>query len=101
MYDYCGIEIPKNIAGIMLCAILSDTVIFKSPTTTDMDRKAAKELAEIAGVADLEALGMELFTASRPSLAGCSPRDLIFRDFKDFDMSGHKVGVGQLELVEP
>lgn len=98
MYDYCGIEIPKNIAGIMLCAILSDTVIFKSPTTTDMDRKAAKELAEIAGVADLEALGMELFTA-KSAVAGCSPRDLIFRDFKDFDMSGHKVGVGQLELV--
>lgn len=98
MYDYCGTEIPKNIAGIMLCAILSDTVIFKSPTTTDMDRKAAKELAEIAGVADLEALGMELFTA-KSAVAGCSPRDLIFRDFKDFDMSGHKVGVGQLELV--
>ena len=76
MYDYCGIEIPKNIAGIMLCAILSDTVIFKSPTTTDMDRKAAKELAEIAGVADLEALGMELFTA-KSAVAGCSPRDLM------------------------
>ena len=98
MYDFYGVEIPASIAGGMLCAILSDTVIFKSPTTTDMDRKAAEELAEIAGVADLEALGMELFTA-KSAVAGCSPRDLIFRDFKDFDMSGHKVGVGQLELV--
>ena len=45
MYDYCGFEIPANLAGAMLCAILSDTVIFKSPTTTDMDRRAAEELA--------------------------------------------------------
>ena len=47
-YDYHGVEIPKNIAGMMLCAILSDTVIFKSPTCTKIDTKVVKELAEIA-----------------------------------------------------
>ncbi|MFU0842530.1 MAG: inorganic diphosphatase [Burkholderia sp.] len=98
MYDYMGVKPPKDIAGAMLCAILSDTVIFKSPTTTDLDRAAAKELAEIAGVKDLEALGMELFTA-KSAVKGTAPRELIFRDFKDFEMNGHKVGVGQLELV--
>lgn len=99
MYDYMGFEIPANLAGAMLCAILSDTVIFKSPTCTELDRQAAKELAEIAGIADIEALGMELFTA-KSCVAGAEPRSLIFRDFKDFNMSGSKVGVGQLELVD-
>lgn len=99
MYDYLGVEIPANIAGAMLCAILSDTVIFKSPTCTPADRKAAEALAKIAGVEDLEALGMELFTA-KSAVKGVAPRALICRDFKDFNMSGANVGVGQLELVD-
>lgn len=99
MYDYMGYEIPANIAGAMLCAILSDTVIFKSPTTTDMDRKAAEELAEIAGIEDIQKLGLELFTA-KSAVEGATPRSLIFRDFKDFNMSGHKIGIGQLEFVD-
>lgn len=99
MYAYLGVEIPANIAGAMLCAILSDTVIFKSPTCTPADRKAAEALAKIAGVEDLEALGMELFTA-KSAVKGVAPRALICRDFKDFNMSGAKVGVGQLELVD-
>lgn len=98
MYEYFGVEIPKNIAGAMLCAILSDTVIFKSPTCTPLDIKAAEELAKIAGVEDIRALGMELF-AAKSAVKGYSMRDLIFRDFKDFDMNGSKVGVGQLEIV--
>ncbi len=98
MYDYMGVAIPANIAGAMLCAILSDTVLFKSPTCTPTDIEAAKELAAIAGIDDIEALGMELFTA-KSAVKGCSARSLIFRDYKDFNMNGHKVGVGQLELV--
>ena len=81
----------------MLCAILSDTVLFKSPTCTNLDRKAAQELAAISGVDDIEALGMEMFKAK--SNLDASPRDLIFRDFKDFDMGGRKIGIGQLELI--
>ena len=60
---------------------------------------AAEALAKIAGVEDLEALGMELFTA-KSAVKGVAPRALICRDFKDFNMSGAKVGVGQLELVD-
>lgn len=97
LHDYYGVEIPKNLAGAMLCAILSDTVLFKSPTCTSFDTEAAFDLAKIAGVDDVQALGMEMFKAK--SNLNASPRDLIFRDFKDFNMSGHKIGIGQLELI--
>lgn len=95
--DYYNVAIPANIAGGMLCAILSDTVLFKSPTCTEFDKKAAEELAKIAGVSDINALGMEMMKAK--SNLNASPRDLIFRDFKDFDMGGKKIGIGQLELI--
>ena len=99
LYDYFGIEIPKDIAGIMLASILSDTVIFKSATTTDKDKRAAEELAKMAGVEDMEALGMEMFKV-KSDIAGKPPRELLLRDFKDFDMSGNKVGIGQIEVVD-
>lgn len=99
MYDFYGVEIPKNIAGIMLCAILSDTVIFKSPTTTDEDKKAVTDLAKIAGVDDYQALGMEMFKV-KSAVDGVPARDLLFRDYKDFDMNGKKVGIGQLEVID-
>lgn len=97
LHDVYKVAIPKDLAGAMLCAILSDTVLFKSPTCTEQDKKAALDLAEIAGVEDMQALGMEMFKAK--SNLNASPRDLIFRDFKDFNMSGHKIGIGQLELI--
>ena len=99
MYDYHGVEIPANIAGIMMCAILSDTVIFKSPTCTDIDIKVVRELAEIAGVEDFGALGMEMFKV-KSQVEGVSARDLILRDYKPFDMHGNQVGIGQLEVVD-
>ncbi|MEW6428337.1 MAG: manganese-dependent inorganic pyrophosphatase [Thermodesulfobacteriota bacterium] len=99
LYDVNKVSIPKNVAGIMLCAILSDTVMFKSPTTTDADKKACDELAKIAGVADMKALAMEMFKA-KSAVDGVPARDLLFRDYKDFDMGGKKVGIGQLELVD-
>ena len=99
MYDYFGIEIPKAIAGIMLCAILSDTVIFKSATCTDQDKAAAEALAKIAGESDLLALGMEMFKV-KSAVEGTPARELVLRDYKDFDMSGNKVGIGQLEVVD-
>lgn len=99
IYDTNNVKIPKDIAGIMLAAILSDTVLFKSPTTTDQDKAACEALAKIAGVSDMKALAMEMFKA-KSAVAGVSPRDLIFRDYKDFDMNGKKVGIGQLEMVD-
>lgn len=99
MYDYHQVAVPKNIAGIMCCAILSDTVIFKSPTCTRTDTKAAKELAKIAGIENIRELGMELFKV-KSQVQGATPRELTTRDFKEFMMNDQKVGVGQLEVVD-
>ncbi len=99
MYGFFGVEIPKNIAGIMLCAILSDTVIFKSATCTDQDKEACDVLAKIAGESDLSALGMEMFKV-KSAVEGTPARELVLRDYKDFNMSGNKVGIGQLEVVD-
>lgn len=99
MYDFYGVEISRGIAGAMLCAILSDTVIFKSPTCTEADKKAVEELARIAGVNDVKALGMEMFKV-KSAVEGASMKDLVFRDYKDFDMNGKKIGIGQLEVVD-
>ncbi|RTR38707.1 manganese-dependent inorganic pyrophosphatase [Shewanella canadensis] len=99
MYDFHGVEIPANIAGIMMCAILSDTVIFKSPTCTTADIKCVEALAEIAGIEDFKALGMEMFKV-KSAVEGTPARDLVMRDFKDFNMNGHLVGIGQLEVID-
>ena len=99
MFDYYNVEIPKDLAGIMLCAILSDTVIFKSPTCTTADIKCVEALAEIAGIDDVKALGMEMFKV-KSAVEGTPIRDLVKRDFKDFDMHGNLVGIGQLEVID-
>ncbi|WDD98312.1 manganese-dependent inorganic pyrophosphatase [Thalassomonas actiniarum] len=99
MYDFHGVEIPKNIAGAMMCAILSDTVIFKSPTCTTADIKCVEALAEIAGIEDYKALGMEMFKV-KSAVDGTPVRDLVLRDFKDFNMNGNLVGIGQLEVID-
>ncbi|MFY9106571.1 manganese-dependent inorganic pyrophosphatase [Aliarcobacter cryaerophilus] len=99
MYDYHKVEIPANIAAIMMCAILSDTVIFKSPTCTALDIQVVKELSKICGIEDFGALGMEMFKV-KSEVEGTPVRDLVMRDYKNFDMHGSKVGVGQLEVVD-
>ena len=99
MYKCYGVEVPKDIAGMMLMAILSDTVIFKSPTCTKVDTKAVKELAAIAGVEDYKKLAMEMFIV-KSAVDGASARDLNTRDYKEFNMNGTKVGIGQLEMVD-
>lgn len=99
MYDYHKVEIPANIAAIMMCAILSDTVIFKSPTCTPLDIQVVKELSKICGIEDFGALGMEMFKV-KSEVEGTPIRDLVMRDYKNFDMHGSKVGVGQLEVVD-
>lgn len=99
MFDYYNITIPKELAGMMMCAILSDTVIFKSPTCTKEDTKACKELADIAGIEDYKALGMEMFVV-KSDVLNATKRELVLRDFKDFKMGGNTIGVGQLEVVD-
>ncbi len=99
MYDFYGVEVPKGIAGGLMCAILSDTVMFKSPTCTDADKQAVEALAKIAGVSDYKELGMDMFKV-KSAVDGASMKDLVFRDYKDFDMNGNKVGIGQLEVID-
>ena len=99
MFDFHKIDIPKDLAGMMMCAILSDTVIFKSPTCTKVDTKAVKELAEIAEIKDYKSLAMDMFIA-KSAVNGASARNLNTRDYKEFDMNGVKVGVNQLEMVD-
>ncbi len=98
LYDMEGVAVQPKVAGIMLAAILSDTVNFKSPTCTPADKKAVAELAVISGVTDTEGLFMEMLKA-KSAVAGVPPMELLHRDYKDFDMKGKKVGVGQLELA--
>lgn len=98
MFKTNNVELPKDIAGGMLCAILSDTVNFKSPTCTDADKAAVAELLDITGVTDQDALFMDMLKA-KSSVEGIPAKDLIFRDYKDFDMNGKKVGIGQIELA--
>ncbi|SFB78269.1 manganese-dependent inorganic pyrophosphatase [Pseudoalteromonas denitrificans] len=99
MYDFHNVEIPKNIAGMMMCAILSDTVIFKSPTCTTADIRCVEILAEIAGIEDFKALGMEMFKV-KSAVLNTPMRDLVMRDFKNFNMNGTKIGIGQLEVID-
>ncbi|MHC1710607.1 MAG: manganese-dependent inorganic pyrophosphatase [Solidesulfovibrio sp.] len=99
MYDCAKVEISKPIAGIMMCAILSDTVMFKSPTCTPEDKAAVEALSKIAGVPDYMPLGIEMFKV-KSAVGGTPARDLVFRDYKDFDMGGKKIGIGQLEVVD-
>ena len=98
LYDMAGVKPEAKVAGLMLSAILSDTVNFKSPTCTEADKKAVAELKAIAGVTDTDELFMEMLKA-KSAVAGVPPMDLLHRDYKDFDMNGKKVGVGQLELA--
>jgi len=98
LYDMEGVAVQPKIAGLMLSAILSDTVNFKSPTCTDADKKAVKELAATAGVTDTDGLFMDMLKA-KSAVAGVPAMELLHRDYKDFDMKGKKVGVGQLELA--
>ena len=99
MYKAHDIEVPKDIAGMMMCAILSDTVIFKSPTCTKVDTKAVKELAKICGVEDYKKMAMDMFIA-KSQVDGASARNLNTRDYKSFEMNGNKVGINQLEMVD-
>ena len=99
MFKAHNITIPKDIAGMMMMAILSDTVIFKSPTCTKVDTRAVKELAVISGVEDYKALAMEMFIV-KSATDGASARDLNTRDYKAFEMNGAKVGVNQLEMID-
>ena len=97
MYEENGVRIPKNIAGLMLSAILSDTLAFKSPTCTPMDVKTAEKLSGIVGV-EPEKLAEEIFAAGE-NLDGKSPEDVCYQDFKVFTSGDIRFGVGQASFM--
>ena len=94
LYKENEIEIPKDIAGVMLSGILSDTLILTSPTTTDQDRKAVERLSEIAGV-DYKKYGYDMITAGT-SLKGKSIEEILYTDFKTYNVDNKKIGLGQI-----
>ncbi|WP_019721279.1 manganese-dependent inorganic pyrophosphatase [Heyndrickxia coagulans] len=98
LYKENGVEISKETAGLMLSAIISDSLLFKSPTCTEEDVKAAKELAEIAGV-DADTYGLEMLKAGA-DLSDKTVEQLITLDSKEFDMAGHKVMIAQVNAVD-
>ncbi|MDO6848977.1 manganese-dependent inorganic pyrophosphatase [Priestia megaterium] len=98
MYKENGIEIEPNIAGLMLSAIISDSLLFKSPTCTDQDVAAAKELAEIAGV-DAEEYGLAMLKAGA-DLGDKTASQLISLDAKEFSMGTSKVEIAQVNAID-
>ncbi|WP_243388157.1 manganese-dependent inorganic pyrophosphatase [Bacillus kexueae] len=98
MYKENGVAIEKEIAGLMLSAIISDSLLFKSPTCTEEDVQAAKELAEIAGV-ELETYGLNMLKAGA-DLSDKTPAELISLDAKEFQMGDAKVEVAQVNAVD-
>lgn len=98
MFVEYGYDIPTSIAGLMLSAIISDTLLFKSPTTTNQDERAAHELAKIADV-NLTVYGMDLLK-SGTDLGSKSDTDLLNSDAKNFEMHGQQVRIGQVNVVD-
>lgn len=100
MYQIYGeqkLEIPPKIAGLLCAAIISDTLMFRSPTCTAMDKAAAEKLAEIAGV-KCEELASEMFAAGS-NLKNKSPEEIFYQDFKKFELNKSSFGVGQITSV--
>ncbi|MFP3123336.1 MULTISPECIES: manganese-dependent inorganic pyrophosphatase [Bacillaceae] len=98
MYKERGVEISKQVAGLMLSAIISDSLLFKSPTCTEEDVAAARELAEIAGV-DADKYGLDMLKAGA-DLSDKTVEQLISLDAKEFQMGNYKVEIAQVNAVD-
>ncbi|MFD1737092.1 manganese-dependent inorganic pyrophosphatase [Bacillus salitolerans] len=98
LYKENGVEINKDIAGLMLSAIISDSLLFKSPTCTQQDVAAARELAEIAEV-DVDSYGLAMLKAGA-DLSQTSIEELITLDAKEFQMGNYKVEIAQVNAVD-
>jgi manganese-dependent inorganic pyrophosphatase len=98
LYKENGVEIPADIAGLMLSAIISDSLLFKSPTCTEEDVAAARELAQIAGV-EAEVYGLDMLKAGA-DLSQKTIAELVSLDAKEFQMGGAKVEIAQVNAVD-
>ena len=94
IYQENGVKVDKKTAGLMMSAIISDTLLFRSPTCTPEDEKAARELAKIAGV-DIEAYAMEMFAAGS-NLKQKTDKEIFYQDFKIFTAGKIRFGVSQV-----
>ena len=97
MYQERGLLPSPKLAGLMAAAILSDTVLFKSPTCTNHDRRMAERLARMANI-DLDSLGKEIFSVGQ---SGDKPvEELLRTDFKEFHIAGHSLGIAQVSTLD-
>ena len=99
MYKENNISIPKEIAGLMLSGILSDTLILTSPTTTLLDKEAVEILAKIAEV-DYHKYGLDMLKAGS-SLKGKTKEEILYTDYKNYPVGDKKIGLGQLSTTNP
>ena len=98
MYKEKKVKPSREIAGLMLAGIISDTLLFHSPTSTLQDERTAHELAQIAKV-DMEKFAKSMFEAAA-SIKGKTIEELIYNDFKSFNISGRKIGIGQMTVID-
>ena len=96
MFQDRGLMPSAKMAGMMAAAIISDTVMFKSPTCTERDRRTAERMARIANVS-LEELGRDIFSTS---VGNKTAKDLLFADYKEFHIAGHDLAVAQITCVD-
>ena len=97
MYQEEGVEVEPVIASLLCSAIISDTLMFRSPTCTPLDERSARKLAEIAGI-DIEKLALEMFNAGS-NLKGKTAEEICFLDFKQFTVNDINFGVGQISSL--
>ncbi|MBQ5560887.1 MAG: putative manganese-dependent inorganic diphosphatase [Lachnospiraceae bacterium] len=98
MYRENGIEVEPDMAGLMCSAILSDTLVYRSPTCTKLDQDTAEELAKIAGF-DVQTYAKEMFAAGS-DLSGKAPEEIFYQDFKKFTAGNTTFGVGQITSMD-
>ena len=98
MHWHRDVEIPPSIAGLLLSAILSDTVLFKSPTCTEYDKQTAKHLAEIAGV-DITEYGMAMLKAGS-GIGDMTPAEIAKNDLKEFQIGEYRIIVSQISVMD-
>lgn len=99
MFFEMGIRPSKSIAGILCSAILSDTLKFKSPTSTYVDKMTAEKLAEIAGIDDMDKYANQMFKEGS-SLQGKTLKEIFYQDFKDYTFGKYRVGIGQVFTMD-
>ena len=97
MYQEKGVEIPRKIAGLLCSAIISDTLMFRSPTCTAVDKAAAENLSSIAGI-EIEELAIDMFSAGS-NLGARTPKEIFYHDFKRFSVNGIEFAVGQINSM--